>query len=164
MTEPTLSYPRIGLLIDGEWIYDRPTLCNVENPSTEAIIGTVPKATEDDLNAALASSARGFEVWRKTSPSERAALMRRGAAPVPRPAEGKAPASLPRTRRPRCRLYPVESPDERAVAQDQRLAGDGLFDNPETVVGYARHRLPVRAVLYRRMPAQGGAERGVRRL
>lgn len=91
MTEPTLSYPRIGLLIDGEWIYDRPTLCNVENPSTEAIIGTVPKASEDDLNAALASSARGFEVWRKTSPTERAALMRRAAALVRQRAEEIAP-------------------------------------------------------------------------
>ncbi len=87
----TPVYPRIGLLIDGDWIYDRPTLCEVENPSTEAIIGTVPKATEADLQAALASSARGFEVWRKTPPSERAALMRRAAALVRQRAEEIAP-------------------------------------------------------------------------
>ena len=55
-------YPRIGLLIDGAWIYDRPTLTNVENPSTEAILGRVPRASLDDLEAALQSSARGFEV------------------------------------------------------------------------------------------------------
>jgi succinate-semialdehyde dehydrogenase/glutarate-semialdehyde dehydrogenase len=75
-------YPRVGLLIDGEWIYDRPALCDVENPSDETILGQVPKATPQDLQNALESSARGFEIWRKTPPSERAALMRRAAALV----------------------------------------------------------------------------------
>lgn len=76
------AYPRIGLLIDGEWIYDRQPLCEVENPSDESILGQVPKATAQDLQRALESSARGFEIWRKTPPSERAALMRRAAALV----------------------------------------------------------------------------------
>lgn len=84
-------YPRIGLLIDGEWIYDRPTLAHVENPSTEAILGTVPRANLEDLDAALQSSARGFEVWRKTPPSVRAALLRRAAALVRQRAEDIAP-------------------------------------------------------------------------
>ena len=84
-------YPRIGLLIDGAWIYDRPTLANVENPSTEAILGTVPRASLQDLEDALQSSARGFEVWRKTPPSARAALMRRAAALVRQRAEEIAP-------------------------------------------------------------------------
>lgn len=84
-------YPRIGLLIDGVWIYDRPVLCNVENPSTEAILGTVPRASAADLQAALESSARGFEVWRKTSPSSRSALMRRAAALVRARVEEIAP-------------------------------------------------------------------------
>ncbi|RUW78889.1 MULTISPECIES: NAD-dependent succinate-semialdehyde dehydrogenase [unclassified Mesorhizobium] len=75
-------YPRIGLLIDGEWIYDRPPVCDVENPSDESILGQVPKATAEDLQNALKSSARGFEVWRKTPPSERAAIMHRAAAVV----------------------------------------------------------------------------------
>src|SRR3954451_11824299 len=76
------SYPRIGLLIDGEWIYDRPPLCDVENPSDETILGQVPRASQRDLQNALESSARGFEIWRKTPPSERAAIMRRTAALV----------------------------------------------------------------------------------
>ena len=71
----SFTYPRIGLLIDGEWIYDRPTLSNVENPSTEAVLGTVPRASAADLTAALESSARGFEIWRKTPPAERSALI-----------------------------------------------------------------------------------------
>lgn len=85
------TYPRIGLLIDGEWIYDREPLCDVENPSDESILGQVPKATAQDLQNALASSARGFEVWRKTPPSERAAVMRRAAALVRARAKDIAP-------------------------------------------------------------------------
>ncbi len=85
------TYPRIGLLIDGEWIYDREPLCDIENPSDESILGQVPKATAQDLQNALASSARGFEVWRKTPPSERAAVMRRAAALVRARAKDIAP-------------------------------------------------------------------------
>ncbi|RUX48996.1 NAD-dependent succinate-semialdehyde dehydrogenase [Mesorhizobium sp. M4A.F.Ca.ET.050.02.1.1] len=84
-------YPRIGLLIDGEWIYDRPPVCEVENPSDESILGPVPKATAQDLQNALNSSARGFEIWRKTPPSERAAIMRRAAALVRKRAAEIAP-------------------------------------------------------------------------
>lgn len=77
--KPNHPYPPIGLLIDGEWIYDRPALCDVENPSDESTLGQVPKATAKDLRNALESSARGFEVWRRTPPTERAAIMRRAA-------------------------------------------------------------------------------------
>ncbi len=192
---PTITYPRIGLLIDGEWIYDRPTLANVENPSTEAILGTVPRASAADLTAALESSARGFEVWRKTPPSARAALMRRAAALVRErveaiapifvaesgrtltevrneiersatfldwdseelkrnygrivPSEGQIhPVRRARTDRAGGRLHPLERADERPVAQDQRLAGNRLFDHPETIVRNPRHRLPFRAMLH----------------
>jgi succinate-semialdehyde dehydrogenase/glutarate-semialdehyde dehydrogenase len=85
------TYPPIGLLIDGEWIYDRPPLCGVENPSDESILGEVPRATLQDLQNALDSGARGFEIWRKTSFSERAAVLRRAAGLVRRRAEEIAP-------------------------------------------------------------------------
>ena len=88
---PKPIYPKIGLLIDGEWIYDRPAQCDIENPSDESILGQVPKASATDLQNALASSARGFEVWRKTPPSERAAIMRRAAALVRQRAKDIAP-------------------------------------------------------------------------
>ena len=78
----TNTYPQIGLLIDGKWIYDRAPLCQVENPSDEAILGTVPKATPQDLQDVLAAAARGFQVWRNTPASARSALMRRAAALV----------------------------------------------------------------------------------
>jgi succinate-semialdehyde dehydrogenase/glutarate-semialdehyde dehydrogenase len=89
--KPTHVYPRIGLLIDGAWIYDRAPLCSVENPSDESVLGSVPKATPQDLQDALESSARGFEIWRKTPPSERAAVMRRAAALVRERAADIAP-------------------------------------------------------------------------
>ncbi|MBY3359314.1 NAD-dependent succinate-semialdehyde dehydrogenase [Rhizobium laguerreae] len=85
------TYPKIGLLIDGEWIYDREALCDVENPSDESILGQVPKATARDLQNTLESSARGFETWRKTPPTARAAVMRRAAALVRERAKDIAP-------------------------------------------------------------------------
>ncbi|TAL93201.1 MAG: NAD-dependent succinate-semialdehyde dehydrogenase [Paraburkholderia sp.] len=92
MTEArTITYPPIGLLINGEWIYDRPIHSEVENPSTEAILGTVPRANAADLTAALQAAARGFEVWRKTTPTARAALLRRVAALVRERVEAIAP-------------------------------------------------------------------------
>ncbi|MEZ5670125.1 MAG: NAD-dependent succinate-semialdehyde dehydrogenase [Alphaproteobacteria bacterium] len=89
--DPQQTYPRIGLLIDGEWIHDRPPLCAVENPSDESRLGEVPRATPQDLQDALDAAARGFETWRKTPPSQRAALMRRAAALVRERAEDIAP-------------------------------------------------------------------------
>ena len=32
------QYPRVGLFIDGEWIYDRETAVEVRNPATEEVL------------------------------------------------------------------------------------------------------------------------------
>lgn len=71
------SYPRIGLLIDGEWIYDRPSAQDIINPSTEAVLGPVPGATPADLDNALAAAQKGFETWRRVPPAERSAILHR---------------------------------------------------------------------------------------
>ena len=74
------SYPDVKLLINGEWrdaIGGR-TL-PVFDPATEEKIGTVAHAEKADLDAALASAAKGFEIWRETSAFERSKLMRRAA-------------------------------------------------------------------------------------
>ena len=80
-------YPRVGLLIDGEWIYDRPGGEDIVNPSDESIIGRTTHATEADLDRALAAAERGFAVWRKVSPPDRSVLLHRVADLVrdPRP-------------------------------------------------------------------------------
>ncbi|PZU23181.1 MAG: NAD-dependent succinate-semialdehyde dehydrogenase [Shinella sp.] len=74
------SYPDVKLLINGEWrdaIGGR-TL-PVFDPATEEKIGTVAHAEKADLDAALTSAAKGFEIWRETSAFERSKLMRRAA-------------------------------------------------------------------------------------
>jgi len=69
------------LYIDGTW---RPgAACrtlDVVNPATEAVIGTVARAEEADLDAALSAAQKGFAVWRDTSAFERGKILRRATA------------------------------------------------------------------------------------
>src|SRR5437879_3455809 len=69
------EYPRIGLFIGGQWIYDRPACTEVRNPSTEASLGPVPGATPEDLGRALDAAQAGFNVWRDTPPQRRAQVL-----------------------------------------------------------------------------------------
>ena len=75
-----MTYPNVQLLIDNQWRAARgdATLV-VHNPATGEAIGTVARASIADLDDALASAARGFEVWRNTPAIERAKLMRAAA-------------------------------------------------------------------------------------
>jgi succinate-semialdehyde dehydrogenase/glutarate-semialdehyde dehydrogenase len=73
------TYPDLCLYINGEWrktADDLPVL----NPATEEEIGRLPRATKSDLDDALESAAKGFAVWRKTAPSERASVLMKAAA------------------------------------------------------------------------------------
>ena len=65
------DYPLIELYIDGQW--KRASGQPVINPAEESVIGTVPTATQADLDDALAAADKGFRIWRKTSPAKRAA-------------------------------------------------------------------------------------------
>ncbi|MGH6618385.1 MAG: NAD-dependent succinate-semialdehyde dehydrogenase [Alphaproteobacteria bacterium] len=67
------AYPELQLCIGGAWksADGQPTL----NPADESVIGTVPRATAGDLDAALDAAKAGFEIWRKTSPAKRAAII-----------------------------------------------------------------------------------------
>ncbi len=71
------AYPRIGLYIDGAWTYDRPTAAEVRNPSTEAVLASVPKACSDDIAHALDAAARGFLTWRDTPPQQRVKVLQK---------------------------------------------------------------------------------------
>lgn len=75
------DYPELRLLIGGEKISAsaRDTF-DVLNPATGEAIAALPKATSDDLDAALDAAARGFSTWRKISADEREAVLRKGAA------------------------------------------------------------------------------------
>ena len=74
------KYPPIGLHIDGEWIYDRPSCYEVRNPSDETVLGPVPSASDEDLARALAAAERGFKVWRDTAPADRVKLLQKATA------------------------------------------------------------------------------------
>jgi succinate-semialdehyde dehydrogenase/glutarate-semialdehyde dehydrogenase len=75
----SVNYPEnVALYIDGAW---SPAAAGetipVRNPATDAVLGTVSHARRTDLERALIAAARGFEVWRRISPLERAKRMRR---------------------------------------------------------------------------------------
>jgi len=68
------------LHIDGQW---RPASGNrtipIINPATEEQIGTVPHATESDLDEALEAAERGFNTWKRVSAFDRSKVMRKAA-------------------------------------------------------------------------------------
>jgi succinate-semialdehyde dehydrogenase/glutarate-semialdehyde dehydrogenase len=73
------TYPDLYLYINGEWrktASDLPVL----NPATEEEIGRLPHAEMSDLNDAVESAIRGFEKWRRVSPSDRASVLYKAAA------------------------------------------------------------------------------------
>ena len=69
------------MLIDGETvgIGTRRTHA-VINPATGAVIGELPLADAADLDRALDAAARGFRLWRDTTPQTRAGVLLRAAA------------------------------------------------------------------------------------
>jgi succinate-semialdehyde dehydrogenase/glutarate-semialdehyde dehydrogenase len=73
------SYPELKLYVDGAWRTTTGDL-PVINPATGAAIGKVPIADPDTLDDALVAATSGFDVWRRTSPRERADLIRSAAA------------------------------------------------------------------------------------
>ncbi|MGG1905289.1 NAD-dependent succinate-semialdehyde dehydrogenase [Enterobacter ludwigii] len=75
------QYDPLYLFIDGNWIEasNRDTVA-VINPATEATLGRLPLATAADLERALAATRSGFDVWRRTVPTERARIMKNAAA------------------------------------------------------------------------------------
>ena len=74
------NYPDVKLYIAGKWRdgQEGKTLPIID-PATEEEIGRLAMATRPDLDEALASTARGFDVWRKTSVFERYQIMRKAA-------------------------------------------------------------------------------------
>src|ERR1700761_2407042 len=72
------GYPSIELYVDGHW--KKADGVPVLNPADESVLGTVPTASIDDLNDAIAAAERGFKVWRKTAPARRAQIILKAAS------------------------------------------------------------------------------------
>lgn len=70
------QYPELNLLIDGTWrkASNGETL-PVINPATEGVLAELPAASPTDLDAALASSKRGFKIWRSLTSYDRAKIL-----------------------------------------------------------------------------------------
>ena len=74
------NYPELYMVIDGERIAaDNRRTHQVINPATEEVIGELPLANAQDLDRALEVAERGFNIWRKSSAEQRAAVLQ-GAA------------------------------------------------------------------------------------
>ena len=73
-----MAYQDLALYIDGEFVKggDRREQ-DVINPATQELLGKLPHASRADLDRALAAAQRAFETWKKTSPLERSAILRR---------------------------------------------------------------------------------------
>ncbi|MFI9065557.1 aldehyde dehydrogenase family protein [Streptomyces sp. NPDC053429] len=59
-----------------------PSALSVLNPATEELVATVPAATRDDVDAAVARAAAAQRGWAAAAPADRARLLRRFAAVV----------------------------------------------------------------------------------
>jgi succinate-semialdehyde dehydrogenase/glutarate-semialdehyde dehydrogenase len=74
-----MAYEKLELLIDGEWRKGDGGAEDVINPANEQVLGQVPHASAVELDMALQASQRGFDVWRKTPPIQRQAIMEKAA-------------------------------------------------------------------------------------
>jgi acyl-CoA reductase-like NAD-dependent aldehyde dehydrogenase len=63
-----------NLIIDGKKVSTQESF-PVINPATEQPVAQCPKATEEQLNEAVAAARRAFPAWSSTSDSERSALL-----------------------------------------------------------------------------------------
>ncbi len=67
------------MLIGGRWRSGGGTVEEVTSPFDGAVVGTVPVATVEDVDAALAAAQDGAEVWRRTPAHERMRILLRAA-------------------------------------------------------------------------------------
>ncbi|MET0444945.1 MAG: aldehyde dehydrogenase family protein, partial [Pseudorhodoplanes sp.] len=73
-------YTDLQLYIDGEWLNGKGRKGEeVINPATGKSLGTLPHASKDDLDRALAAAEKGFAVWRGTTAYDRGRVMRKAA-------------------------------------------------------------------------------------
>ncbi len=71
-------YQQLSLYINGEFITgDGRKTQNVINPATQEVLGLLPHASEADLDLALRSAEKAFSSWKKSSPMDRSAILRK---------------------------------------------------------------------------------------
>ena len=71
-------YSKFGQFINGKWQQStNKETYDVINPATEEVIGKASKASSTDVEKALKSAEKGFEVWKKFTPWDRATIIRK---------------------------------------------------------------------------------------
>ena len=85
------TYPQVKMLIAGEWIESGGEgAMPVVNPATEQKVGSAPKVSKEQLDAALAAADEAFVAWSDTPAIERYRIIRRAADLLRERAEGIA--------------------------------------------------------------------------
>jgi succinate-semialdehyde dehydrogenase/glutarate-semialdehyde dehydrogenase len=75
-----MAVRKLDLYIGGAWVpASSDEVLDLVNPATGETIAHVPLATPADLDAAAASAAKGFAIWRRTPPATRCAIILRAA-------------------------------------------------------------------------------------
>src|SRR5262245_21376782 len=73
-------YETLHHYIDGKWVEPSSGKSqDVMNPSKDAVLGKLGRASKADLDKAIAAADKGFRVWRKTSAYDRAKVLRKAA-------------------------------------------------------------------------------------
>src|ERR1700679_4292298 len=68
--------PTVKMLRDGRFVESRTSEWHdVVNPATQEVLAQVPFATDDEVNAAVASAKRAYQTWRHTPLAARARIM-----------------------------------------------------------------------------------------
>ena len=94
-------YQQFGLFIDNEWrAAASGATVEVIDPTNEELLGAIPRAGAADLDAALASVARGGTLWSKTPGWERSSVLRRIVGELERRREAIAVAMSTETGKP----------------------------------------------------------------
>jgi malonate-semialdehyde dehydrogenase (acetylating)/methylmalonate-semialdehyde dehydrogenase len=76
LAEHTASVRTAKLLIDGKFVESNTNEWrDIVNPATQEVVGRVPFATKDEVDAAVASAANAFKTWRLTSLGVRMRVM-----------------------------------------------------------------------------------------
>ena len=71
----TTAIPTVKLLINGQFVESKTTVWrDVVNPATQEVLARVPFATEEEVNAAVASAKEAFKTWRFTPIGVRARI------------------------------------------------------------------------------------------
>ncbi len=82
-----------NLYINGKWSKPLGTSrLTLINATTEEVLGTVPEASEADVDSAVAAARAALPAWSKTSAAERAALMNKFADALEKRADRLLPA------------------------------------------------------------------------